>query len=135
MMSILTNGVAMIQLAFSLLVSGVLALCQITAKELGKKKEFHGGLVKIAIVQWIIWIAFLDEFLFPVARIPFSLGVTSILLLATFVGLNVLVVATMFGKTFDKLENPSKFEKFGKQLVDFELTIVEVFNEKLFDKE
>ena len=135
MMSILTNGVAMIQLAFSLLVSGVLALCQITAKELGKKKEFHGGLIKIAIVQWIIWIAFLDEFLFPVARIPFSLGVTSILLLATFVGLNVLVVATMFGKEFDKLEKPNKFEKFGKQLVNFELTIVGVFNEKLFDKE
>ena len=135
MMSILTNGVAMIQLAFSLLVSGVLALCQITAKELGKKKEFHGGLIKIAIVQWIIWIAFLDEFLFPVARIPFSLGATSFLLLAAFVGLNVLVVATMFGKAFDKLKNPSRFEKFGKQLVDFELTIVEVFNEKLFDKE
>ena len=135
MLSILTNGVAMIQLAFSLLVSGALALCQITAKELGKKKKFHGGLVKIAIVQWIIWIAFLDEFLFPVARIPFSLAVTLILLLATFVGLGVLVAATMFGKAFDKLENPSKFEKFGKQLVDFELTIVEVFNEKLFDKE
>ena len=114
MMSILTNGVAMIQLAFSLLVSGILALCQITTKELGRKKEFHGGLVKIAIVQWIIWIAFLDEFLFPVARIPFSLGVTSFLLLATFVGLNVLVVATMFGKAFDKLKNPSRFEKFGK---------------------
>ena len=133
MMSVLTNGVVMIQLAFSLLVSGLLTLCQITTKKLEKGKKFHGGLVKIKITQWIVWIAFLDEILFPIAKIPFTLSGTLILLLATFVGLGVLTVATILGRTFNELENPSKFEIFSKQLVEFELSVVEVFNEKLFD--